>query len=35
VITIDTSKDSGNKSKKTPKKQQQTLFNVNAVEYSP
>jgi hypothetical protein len=31
---IDTSKDSGNKSKKTSKKQQQ-IFNVNAAEFSP
>ena len=30
---IDTSKDSGNKSKKTSKKQQ--IFNVNAAEFSP
>ena len=35
VIMIDTSKDSGNKSKKTSKKQCQTPFNVNAAEFSP
>ncbi|MFM7726489.1 MAG: hypothetical protein ACKO7B_07295, partial [Flavobacteriales bacterium] len=35
VIMIDTSKNSGNQSKKTSKRQIQTSFNVNAVEFSP